>query len=87
MGCPGCHGKGSEEGVPTFGHILGCGSIRFPDRGRSNPFDRKEQERILMDVLLMTLKQVKGPLTDRNVKEFVSKFGPNLQEILHARPE
>ena len=70
--------------MDTHGHILGCGSRVFPDRERSNEFRVDEQDKILSEALIETVKNV-GPLTEKNTKEFVLVLAPTLQRILHDR--
>ena len=87
MGCSGCHGKGSEEGVPTWGHILGCGSIRFPDKGRWNPFAKDEQEKLLTAAVTRSLRALpaacREAMTGDRLNRFVKTFARNLQVVLH----
>lgn len=82
MGCPGCHGHGTEELEPypngTHGHILGCGSVQFPDKPRSNQFEKGEQERILTAALTESLEKTGGTLTEKNVGTFVPFFAERL---------
>jgi len=89
MGCPGCGGHGTKELDPfpkgTDGHILGCGSIQFPDQDRSNPFDKKEQEQILEKALTDVFSKNGGTLTARDVKSYVPYLATRLLEHLRAR--